>query len=347
MGQVFTDGRGDTHFYPMRTRKREAGFSLKTFILENGAPAQLRTDYAKEEGQGMDVKETLWNKIVDDFMIHLSSSEPYSHWQNLCESEIREVKRSTYRFLRRTNTPKRLWCYCAEWYAGVRRLTALDIHSLKGRVPEERRVGDTPDISEYAQFDWYDWVEYYDPAEAGDKEAKSKLGRFCGVAKNVGPSCTYWVLTANAKVIARSTVTTLSDERRRDPAWQEQMTDYQEQIKAKFGDLKNKDEVAKEIGEGTLPEIPDDLFDELEEIYNAPVSAAVEPDALLPEVDDYNADSIDTYLNAEVVLPRGGIMSKGKVVKRCKDSDLKPIGLRNKNPVLDTREYAVEFEDGC
>jgi len=72
----------------------------------------------------------------------------------------------------------------------------------------------------------------------------------------------------------------------------------------------------------------------------------VEPDALLPEVDDYMADSIDTYLNAEVVLPRGGIMSKGKVVKRCKDSDLKPIGLRNENPVLDTREYAVEFEDG-
>ena len=245
------------------------------------------------------------------------------------------------------NTPKGLWCYCAELYAGVRRFTALNIHSLKGRVPEERQVGDTPDISEYAQFNWYDWVEYYEPAEAGDKEAKYKLGRFCEVAKNVGPSCTYWIITANAEVVVRSTVTTLLDERRRGPAWQEQMADHQERTKNKIGDHQNKDEVAAEIGEGTLPDIPDDLFDELEEIYNnAPVSAAVESDALLLKVDDYTADSMDTYLNAEVVLPRGGIMSKGKVVKRCKNSDLKPIGLRNENPVLDTCEYVVEFEDG-
>jgi hypothetical protein len=345
MGQVFTDGRGDTHFYPMKKNK-DAGFCLKAFILENGAPAQLRTDYAREEGHGYNVTDTLWNKIVDDFMIHLSASEPYSHWQNLCESEIRELKRGTYRFLRRANTPKRLWCYCAEWYAGVRRLTALDIHSLKGRVPEERRVGDTPDISEYAQFDWYDWVEYYEPAEAGDKEAKSKLGRFCGVAKNVGPSCTYWILTAKATVVARSTVTTLSDERRRDPAWQEQMAEYQEQVKAKIGDHRNKEEVAEEIGVGILPEIPDDLFDELEEIYNEANVDAVEPEALLPEVDNYTADTIDAYLSAEVILPRGGVMSKGKVIKRSKNSDLKPVGLKNENPILDTREYEVEFEDG-
>jgi hypothetical protein len=37
-------------------------------------------------------------------------------------------------------------------------------------------VGDTPDISEYAQFDWYHYVEYYSPSEAGQKEEKSKLG---------------------------------------------------------------------------------------------------------------------------------------------------------------------------
>ena len=63
----------------------------------------------------------------------------------------------------------------------MRRLPALDIISLNGRVLEEHRVGDTPYISKYAQFDWYGWVKYYDPAETGDKKAKSKLGSFCGV----------------------------------------------------------------------------------------------------------------------------------------------------------------------
>ena len=36
--------------------------------------------------------ETLWNKYVDDFMICLYASEPCSHWQNLVETDIRELK---------------------------------------------------------------------------------------------------------------------------------------------------------------------------------------------------------------------------------------------------------------
>ena len=48
----------------------------------------------------------------------------------------------------------------------MRRLAALDKNSLNGKVLEGRWVEDTREISEYAQFNWYDWVEYYDPAEA-------------------------------------------------------------------------------------------------------------------------------------------------------------------------------------
>jgi hypothetical protein len=76
--QVFTDGQGDTHFYYPIHKKREARFSLKKFILENGAPSALVTDYAKEEGQN-NAKNTTWNKLVDDYMICSSATEPYSH----------------------------------------------------------------------------------------------------------------------------------------------------------------------------------------------------------------------------------------------------------------------------
>ena len=37
--------------------------------------------------------------------------------------------------------------------AAVRRLTAHEIPGLDGRVPSEAIEGNTPDISEYAQFD--------------------------------------------------------------------------------------------------------------------------------------------------------------------------------------------------
>ena len=77
MGQEFTNGRGDTHFYPFR-RKREAGHSSREFILDNGAPAVLVTDGAKEEGQNA-AWNTKWNNYVEDYMIKAKCTEPYSH----------------------------------------------------------------------------------------------------------------------------------------------------------------------------------------------------------------------------------------------------------------------------
>ena len=36
----------------------------------------------------------------------------------------------------------------------------------------------------------------------------------------------------------------------------------------------------------------------------------------------------------------------GRVTKRLRDADGNPIGRANENPILDTREYVVEFDDG-
>ena len=40
------------------------------------------------------------------------------------------------------------------------------------------------------------------------------------------------------------------------------------------------------------------------------------------------------------------VATKVKVLKRNKDFDGKPIGIANKNPLLDTREYICEYPDG-
>jgi hypothetical protein len=55
----------------------------------------------------------------------------------------------------------------------------------------------------------------------------------------------------------------------------------------------------------------------------------------------------DTYLNMVLALPRdGGEVQFGRVVKRMRDKDGPPIGTANDNPILDTRLYEVEFQDG-
>ena len=54
----------------------------------------------------------------------------------------------------------------------------------------------------------------------------------------------------------------------------------------------------------------------------------------------------DTYIRAEVVLPKGDDMASGTVKSRVKDFEGQPIGKADKNPILDTSVYNVEFSDG-
>jgi hypothetical protein len=53
----------------------------------------------------------------------------------------------------------------------------------------------------------------------------------------------------------------------------------------------------------------------------------------------------DNYISAEIMLLKGGTMSRGQVTKCKRDDNSNPIGRANDNPILDTREYIVEFDD--
>ena len=59
----------------------------------------------------------------------------------------------------------------------------------------------------------------------------------------------------------------------------------------------------------------------------------------IPEIED-------NYLNMELMLPRGGTLARGQVTERKRDHKGNFIGRSNANPILDTREYEVKFEDG-
>ena len=52
---------------------------------------------------------------------------------------------------------------------------------------------------------------------------------------------------------------------------------------------------------------------------------------------------MSTYIHAEVVLPNRNEMVSGIVISRVKDFEGQPIGKGDKNPILDTRVYNVEF----
>ena len=48
----------------------------------------------------------------------------------------------------------------------------------------------------------------------------------------------------------------------------------------------------------------------------------------------------------ELMLPCGGTLARGRVTERKRDHKGNVIGRSNSNPILDTWEYEVKFEDG-
>ncbi len=116
--------------------------------------------------------------------ISMSNTEPHSPWQNRAEGSIREVKRHVQRFMARTHSPKCLWDFCAIYAAELRNRLALPLYQLHGRTPYEILTGNTPDISEYLEFEWYQPIWLFNPGVF--PEQHRSIGRWLGVAHRVG-----------------------------------------------------------------------------------------------------------------------------------------------------------------
>ena len=66
------------------------------------------------------------------------------------------------------------------------------------------------------------------------------------------------------------------------------------------------------------------------------------PDEILPPTPEVN----NNYVGANVLLPRGNDMDQERVCKHAHDNGGNPIGRANEKPILDSREYVVDFKYG-
>ena len=64
------------------------------------------------------------------------------------------------------------------------------------------------------------------------------------------------------------------------------------------------------------------------------------------DVDEFNNNAYDRYLGAELSINRGDGEIRGRVVKRARGNDGEFIGRSHNNPLMDSREYWIEFPDG-
>ena len=87
-------------------------------------------------------------------------SAPYRPKENPAEAAIREAKKRWYRIQQKHAVPQRLWDYGLTWVSETGNVTVSSSKYAAGRTPLEIITGDTPDITEYLDLGFYDWVMY-------------------------------------------------------------------------------------------------------------------------------------------------------------------------------------------
>ena len=232
--------------------------------------------------------------------------------------------------MHRRRVPEALWNFGARYTTRVRRI--LPQSRLGDRSAHEVLTGETGDISELTDFDFYEFVKFreLDPAFP---EQRMELGRWLGPTDDVGQPMCSWILKENCQVVARSTVRPLTEEEERDPEEQKKMKEFDVAVTEKLG--KFDEELVYDFG--------------LDELENAGSTEEDKDEGVIRESPEQLPDSgvgHDPVINAEVILPRGDAHERGTVIGRKRDSDGNLVGRKHRIPTLDSRVYTVRWADG-
>ena len=302
--QAFVTDFNLSMHYPMR-KKSEAPAALHQWIQKYGIPGTIITDNAKEETLGE------WKRMCRQILIEQASTEPHTPQQDRCEREILDCKRMWSSIKTAYQVPASLWDYGLEYIGELRSHIAHPLPALQGRTPIELATGDTPDISHFLYFHFYQPVYYWEPANF--PEAKEHIGRWLGPAHNVGQALCYKILKPNGQMVIRSTVRTM------DP------TDTTALAALREFDLA------------------------LHQVLGCPeaVAPVVEQDDNQYFDAEENNLLSDGLIGAEVIIARGGEQNQiARVKERKRDHRGILIGSPNTNPLLDSRLYTIEYDDG-
>ena len=325
--QFFSMPFGWVRAFPM-PKKSCAHDALSLLFKRDGVPSTMVMDGSKEQTLGKFATK------CRQAGCHVKQTEPYSPWSNSCEVAIKECKGAAGRDLRASKCPKKLWDDCLERRAYIRSFTAHDIYSLMGEVPDTLVNGESPDISEFSQFKWYEWVKYRDQQVAFPDD-NFVLGRYLGPSTDIGPAMTCKLLNVKGNYIHRSTVRALTDDEVADILEIKERKAFDTAIEIKLGPASKPEDFSAETLDCDTPQGT---------LYEDDSGGGSTPSL---NRDDIADDHYDQYLNSDVLLPTRGKYQTGKVTHRKRDAEGNLKGHANKNAKCDTREYVVTFPDGA
>ncbi|KAI2490038.1 Reverse transcriptase (RNA-dependent DNA polymerase) [Fragilaria crotonensis] len=335
--QLITNGTF-TRIYPMESKSsHNIAQALSEFVDDVGIPGTLICDLASEQTG----KNTEVPKAIRRFHIRLLPAEKGrgTTQNHRAETEIREVKTKWKTRMREHQVPTRLWDYGLVYIAEVQSLLARGAEQRPGI---EKVMGQTVDISEWLDFDFYDRVWYLDQPKTDMTNEQARPGRWLGIAHRIGSDMTYWILTESGRVIARSTVQHITITDMAVDAISDRVARFDTTL------LTNLSDENFQIHDPNPVFYLQDDPDAVNTAANIPADAEYGDmnQPAKPDADDIEFDSFDQYLSAEFMVNQDGETATAKVIKQAKDNNGNPIGKRHSNPLLDTREYECELEDG-
>ena len=240
--------------------------------------------------------------------------------------------------MQKTQTPVRLWCFHYEYAADILSSCATNRFELKERTPYEIVINNTPDISEYTTFSWFQWCWFIDK----DRRCKS-FCRWIEPAHHIGQSMCWFIICDNGEYLARSSVIAVEESSMESFKVKNQMMKFTKNLEAKIGDN------SAPIFEPNNPE----------SIYYLLFGAVIDEDSVdLPYGDDFKdldvnemdtryLSELDDLIGAQVSLPRKDRLPLLAIVKKRKlNYKGEPVGSPNPSPILDSRIYELEFLDG-
>ena len=175
------------------------------------------------------------------------------------------------------------------------------------------------------------------------------------MAHRVGQGMCYYILTETAKVIVRSTLSSLDDDEGNIEDVTSKKNFFSTTLESNIGNFRNAI-INKEERDVILDENEEwcrFCLDDTSNESGIHEPADSESDTRTTDektLDDFpDRDEFDAYIGAQVVLPSkdGESIVLTKVTNRKRDANGKVMGTANQNPILDTRVYQVEYPDGA
>ena len=122
----------------------------------------------------------------------------YQKLKDAAEREIRKLKKGACHELLQSRAPKHLWEDCFELEAYVRSNSTHNIYMLDGEVLKTVMSGETPDISQCCEVEWFKWLMLWDETTPFPDNAL-KWGYYLEPTTDVGAAMTAKILLKNGQ----------------------------------------------------------------------------------------------------------------------------------------------------